>query len=393
VKRSAAVIAAFLSLVAPVRSAAGAPSDDVATSQRVFEVVIAGSADDTQTLRSSLQELVRRLGLQMRVTTIDRLDPAAPPRFSADRDVVLRAWIDLRSSDSAIVMLSDPKSNRPVRSRQVARQGSRGLFLEEVAYVTHVGAESLLAGESSDDEPRKPAAEPTMTMEVKKAAPPEPAAPAPENLPSGERDEASASAPRTAKDLQINLATFATAEPFVKQAGLVFGGGLGAQIVLSKNASVPTFWLLGEYHLPFGSGSGDPPLPPFELSAYVWSLRIVPTWQLVKGRRILVEGGVGGGADVFVVYPASGAAQVPGVLSVNGDRTDVSPILTASISMHVLIGPRLTAFASGLVDGDLTPRLYVSEQGGTHHSMLQTRVPRPGFALGFSFGLLDGSGS
>src|SRR5262249_6677427 len=161
------------------------------------------------------------------------------------------------------------------------------------------------------------------------------------------------------------------------------GGGVGAQLVLSKSASVPTFWLLGEYHVPFGSGSGNPPLPPFELSAYVWSLRVVPTWQLVKGRRVLVESGVGGGADIFVVYPSDGAAIAPGVISVDANRTDVSPILTATISLHVLIAPRLTAFASGLVDWDLTPRLYVSQQGSSHNSILQTRVPRPGFALGF----------
>jgi hypothetical protein len=389
VKRAAAVAAAFLSLVAPLRSAAGAPSDELSTSQRTFEIVIAGSADDTQTLRGSLQELVRRLGLQMRVTTIDRLDPAASPRFSADRDVVLRAWIDLRAADSAVVMLSDPRSNRPVRPRQVTRQGSRGLFLEEVAYVTHVGAESLLAGEPPDDG-AKTAAEPP--AEVKKA-PPEVAPLASVASSGAERDEASVSTPSTPKELQINLAAFGTGEPFVKQTGLVLGAGVGAQLILSKNASVPTFWVLGEYHLPFGSGSGSPPLPPFELSAYVWSLRIVPTWQLVKGRRVLVESGIGGGADVFVVYAAPGASVAPGVISVNGDRTDVSPILTASISAHVIIGPRLTVFASGLVDWDLTPRLYVSEQGGTHNSILQTRVPRPGFALGCSFNLFDGGGS
>jgi hypothetical protein len=376
VKRKAAIVAALLAVLgAPVSSGASSPSDAITPNQRTFEVVIAGSAEDTQVLRGSLQELVKRLGLQMRVTTIDRLDPRASPRYSSDRDVVVRAWIDLRSPDTAVVMLSDPKSNRPIRPRQVARQGSRGLFLEEVAYVTHVGAESVLAGEPPDDDVAK---FPTVD---RPATPQPPATEAPSPREGVDRPEQPPVTPRAPKDMQINLATFATAEPFVKETGLVFGGGVGAQLVVGKGPSIPTFWLLGEYHLPFGNGQ-----LPVELNAHVWSLRLIPTWQLVKSRRFLVESGVGGGADIFVVSP--GATQ--GVITLDANRTDASPILTATLGVHVLIGPSLTAFAAGLVDWDLTPRVYVAAQGPSHMTLLQTRVPRPGFAIGFSFNLLGG---
>jgi len=385
VKRQAAIVAAFLSVIgAPARSGASSPADSVAPTQRAFEVVVAGSPEDTQMLRVSLQELVKRLGLQMRLTTIDHLDPGAAPRFSSDRDVVVRAWIDVRSPDSAIVMLSDPKSNRPTRPRQVARQGSHGLFLEEVAYVTHVGAESVLAGELPDDDVKPPAPAPS-------AATPPVVAVAPTAAESADHAQASPATPRAPADFQINLAAFGTGEPIVKQAGVVLGAGIGAQLVVAKGASVPTFWLLGEYHLPFGSCSGAPPLPPFELHGAVWSMRLVPTWQLVKSRRFLIESGIGGGADIFVIYPASGASGTPGVISIDADRTDVSPILTATFGVHILVVPGVSAFALGLVDWDLTPRVYASaQQGSSNNPILQTRVPRPGFALGVSFNLLGG---
>jgi hypothetical protein len=375
--RAAIAAALFAVLGAPAPSGANGPSDSLGSTQRTFDVVIAGSLEDTQVLRGSLQELVKRLGLQMRVTTIDHLESGASPRFISDRDVVLRAWIDLRSPDSAVVMLSDPRSNRPTRPRQVVRQGSRGLFLEEVAYVTHVGAESVLAGEPPDDVAKGPAA-------ASPDAPPPPPPVAPSASKTVDHPEPSPETPPRPKDLQINLATFATGEPFVKQAGVVFGGGVGAQLVIGKGSSVPTFWLLGEYHLPFGNGE-----LPVELSAHVWSMRLIPTWQLVKSRRFLVESGVGGGADIFVVSP--GATQ--GVVSLDANRTDVSPILTATLGVHVLIGPSLTAFAAGLVDWDLTPRIYLAAQGTSRSPILQTRVPRPGFTLGFSFNLLGGGGS
>ena len=255
-KRKAAIVAALLSVLgASARSGASSPADSVAPTLRAFEVVVAGSLEDTQTLRVSLQELVKRLGLQMRLTTLDHLDPGASPRFSSDRDVVVRAWIDVRSPDSAVVMLSDPKSNRPTRPRQVTRQGSHGLFLEEVAYVTHVGAESVLAGEPPEDEMKPPAAEPAST-------PPPVVSVAPTATASPEHAQPPPVTAKRTSRFQINLAAFATGEPIVKQAGVVFGGGVGAQLVIAKGASVPTLWLLGEYHVPFGSGSGSAPLPP-----------------------------------------------------------------------------------------------------------------------------------
>ena len=174
--------------------------------------------------------------------------------------MVVRAWIDVRSPDSAVVMLSDPKSNRPTRPRQVTRQGSHGLFLEEVAYVTHVGAESVLAGEPPDDEVKPTTAEPASTS-------PPVVSVAPTATASPDRTQPPPVAPRPPADFQINLAAFATGEPIVKQAGVVFGGGIGAQLVIAKGASVPTLWLLGEYHVPFGSGSGSAPLPPSSSSA------------------------------------------------------------------------------------------------------------------------------
>jgi hypothetical protein len=385
VKGSAAVFAVVFATLGAPAMARSSPSAGARTGARTLELIVAGSADDARTLESSLDELVKRLGLEMRVTTLDRADAEAP-RFSSSSDVAVRGFIDLRSQDYAVIMLSDPTSNRPVKPRRVDRQGSRALFIEEVAYVTHVGAESLLSGEpeaGADDVNVSAAREPAKSTPVIAA----PARSATEGAPStGERAEGSTSPPRTSQGPRINLATFATGEPIAKENGVVLGGGLGGQLVLG-GPSVPTIWLLGEYHVPFGNSD------PIELTAYVWSLRLIPTWQLVQTRRVVIEGGIGGGADFFIVSSSAAPGATPGLESISADRNDVSPILAATLGAHVVIGPSLSVFAAGLVDWDFMPRSYVAAVGNAHSPILQTRVPRPGFMLGFSFNLLGGGGS
>ncbi|HKQ70546.1 MAG TPA: hypothetical protein VJT73_14460 [Polyangiaceae bacterium] len=339
--------------------AAGVKGGEVGVARPWVDIAILGPDADARALERSLRELFQRLGLEMRV----RERGAGTLAF--DKKASIRASVDLRAPESAVVSLSDALTDRALAPRTIERRGSRALFLEEVAHVTHVATESLLAA-------RQEEATPAVTSEV-----PSPAeAPAP-NPPKGEPRE---DAPRTSLGSvsggRIDLALLAGGEAFTKDAslGLTLGGGV--RVAVSATPHVPAFWFVGKYHLPFGHDE-----LPVVIHARVWSARLVPAWRVSRGKTVFVEVGVGGGADVISLSP--GAAE--GVTSLRADRTDVSPVATAVVATHVLVDSGTSLFLAANVDWDLTPRAYFMEREPERMALIEPRVLRPGLAVGLSF--------
>jgi hypothetical protein len=333
---------------------AGVASSARALGRPVVEVFVAGPAEDAESLEASLRELLLRLGLDMRAVTVDDLDSAAaaPPA----EDVLVRARVDLRSPDVALVVLSDPTGRRPDLRRFVPRRDSPSVFLEEVAHVAQAGTESLLSGE--------PASPPS-------AAPSQPSPPSP---PPAEKPLAGE--PARPSSRRFDLATFATASSLARDAGVVFGVGLAGRLELGRGPGRPALWVLGAYHFPFGSGSF-----PVEVHASMWSLRFLPSISLLETGRVGVEAGAGAGADFFVLTHGIASPDV----AVDADRTDVSPILSAMVAARVEIAGSTSALLAATLDWDLTPREYLFASNAGTTSLVRPFPLRPGLSLGLAF--------
>ncbi len=354
-KRAVLLLATALELGASSVAQADPPAAPETATRHVVDVVIAGDPDEVLATEGTLRELLRRVGLDLRVTTVDRLPPEHGP---SSPDVAARAWIDLRADNGALVEVADARAERAFERRVVAQDGSRAVLIEDVAHVVQAAAESIAAGAPP---PRPPIRE--TPLRVVAVVPP--AAQAPLATPD-------ATTPRVqASPWSLALAGFFTAAPYARDAGAVVGAGAGLRFDAGRFAA----WAFGAYHVPFGDDS-----PPVPLHASVWSVRLVPTFELVDASGFLLEAGAGGGVDVFSISPGATAS---GVTMLDASRTEASPILTALVAAHVRIGTSARAFVAGTIDWDLDPRRYVL--AGASSPLIAPFTVRPGVSIGFSF--------
>ena len=357
-------ISLAVSLAATARVARPNEPEPQAPASRAVEVVIAGSEEDAQALERSLGELLRRLGLTLRATRVERLDPQASGPLP-EAGVVVRVAIDLHSQGGALVVMSDPRTNRS-SMRRVVGQDSQAVLLEEVAHVVQAGTESLLAGESPPPETHEDAGAPV-------AAPPPP----PRPIARIAAHDAEALPPRAeAGQWNLDGVAVASGESFASGYGIVFGVGAGARFDLGREALRPALWLVGEYHLPFGNTG-----LPVELHASVWSARVLPTLQLIATPRFLLEAGAGCGFDVFALSPG---AVVAGTQQ-SASRTDVSAILSGLVVGHLSFSPSANVFLAATLDWDLTPREYLVASGPLRTALIAPLGVRPGISAGFAF--------
>jgi hypothetical protein len=335
------------------------PSDDRAARSSVIvaprvDIVLNGSAEDGHALEESLREMLHRLGLDLRLTVVDRLT-ASEPWQAVSPEVVVRVWIDARQPDGTLITLSDRRSGRMGAARLVPRRGSRGLLLEETALVVHADTESLLS-------------EPAPNAVAVGA----PALAATDATPADRRSPAKPSPLAWTLDAM----TFAEGQSFAKETSVVFGAGAGGRVHLGDSAWYPSLWLIGAFHLPFGQSQ-----LPVQLTANVWSGRLVPTWRTTGGHLLTFEAGLGGGADVFVISP--GATEGVGPLSAK--RTDASPIVASLLALHIAVSPTARFTLAATLDWDLSPRRYVVVNGAARDTLIQPLSFRPGLTLGMSF--------
>jgi hypothetical protein len=359
--------AVFLLVTAfEVGAASSAHADPPAThatevvGRHVVDVVIAGAPDEVLAAEGSLLELLRRVGLDLRVTAVDRLPAEHGP---SSPDAAARAWIDLRADNGALVEVADARAERTFERRVVAQEGSRAVLIEDVAHVVQAAAESIAAG-APPPPPPSPVAPPPVIAVV----PPPVQVVAPDTT-----------TPRSqSSPWSLALAAFFTAAPYAHDAGAVVGGGAGLRLDAGRFGA----WAFGAYHAPFGDDS-----PPVPLHATVWSVRLVPTFELVDSPRFLLEAGAGGGVDVFSISPGVTSSSV---MMLDANRTEASPILTALLAAHVRLGASARVFIAGTVDWDLDPRRYVLASGGASSPLVAPLTVRPGISVGLSFDVVHG---
>lgn len=349
---------AFVALIATLGATSNARADDApaVAAKRVVDVVIIGPADDAAAIEGSLRELLRRLGLEMRVSRADRV-PDEADRGAPAPDVAVRVWIDVRAADVAHVEIVDARGVRPSVKRDVAREGTRSILVEDVAHVVQAATESILS--------------------ISPAPPPPPPRPPKQDAAPPPRREEAAAAPRA--NWSFDLATFASATPYARDNGVVLGAGAGARVGFAGDAWHPALWITGAYHAPFGHEGS-----PLELRTTVWSVRVMPAARVVDAGRFSFDFGAGGGADFFVLSP--GAA--PQGATVDAGRTEVSPILGAIFVARFALTASASAFLGATIDWDLKPRRYVVVTGDARDAIVSPLVVRPGLTLGLSFDLV-----
>jgi len=358
-RRAVLLFATALELGASSFARADPPAAPDTASRHVVDVVIAGDPDEARAAEGSLRELLRRVGLDLRVTTVDRL-PAE--RGASSADVAARAWIDLRADNGALVEVADAQAERTFERRIVAQEGSRAVLIEDVAHVVQAAAESIASGA-----PPPPPLHETPPPIVAVVPPPIQArVVAPDTTPP--RVESSS--------WSLALAGFFTAAPYEHDARAVVGAGGGVRFDAGRFAT----WAFGAYHVPFGDDS-----PPVPLHARVWSMRLVPTFELVDTSAFLFEAGAGAGVDVFSISPGVTSSDV---MALDANRTEASPILTALLAAHVRLGASARAFVAATIDWDLDPRRYVLAPAGASSPLIAPLVVRPGVSIGFSFDVL-----
>jgi hypothetical protein len=364
------VVACALSIAivaAASRALADGDAGGTGAHARIVDVVIVGPPDDARALESSLRELLERLGLEMRASRADML-PA--DRAAIGDDVAARVWIDLREGDVAHVEIVARGASV---KRDVAREGTRTVLLEDVAHVVQATTESILTNiprvERDAGAPLDAAPPPDAPVEA--VAPPPPRshedAGAPSMPPSGPT---------------VGVATFASVAPFASSS-VVFGAGAGARVGFRETWH-PALWITGAYHAPFGH-DGEP----LDLHVSVWSARALGTAGLVDAGRFSMEAGAGGGVDVFVLSPGAASAGA----TVDASRTDVSPILTGILTARYAMSTTASAFLALTVDFDLRPRKYVVTDGDSRSALVSPFVMRPGLALGLSFDVVGARSS
>jgi hypothetical protein len=313
----------------------------------VAHLKLDGPSEERADLEASLRELLGRLRVSVE---------------AGDGPAVARIAITLGPRVCTVSILD--RQGTQVVSRQVPRLASAPVTLEAVATVVHSAVEELA------DQARAPAPV---------AAPPTSQPP----LVALVQPEASSAA----RPAAVELGAFITGRAFGATAPLVLGGGLGAALRLgSVGPWTPRLGLAASWSGPFEGGGGSAWM---QIAVQTVSLRLLGSARLALTPTFSLEGGVGAGADLFVIEGRRTGSLPPG--SFDTQRLEASPMLAAQVGVRATITRTTTLTATVGADLDLMPRRYVTLVQGVRDVLFETWSVRPAAQLGFSFDLGAGS--
>jgi hypothetical protein len=367
----ALILAALFAMsAAPTARAEEAPSTEAVTSGALF---IAVSADDTEaaSLEASVRELLSRLGVAVEISRAERLDLDDPSLARPAPDRLATAWIDLRSQRARVVLVD--RSGRLVARRDVARDRSSAIVVEEIAHIVQSSVEELADAErahrveasaSGADKGGASGAPPAL---VSVASPPAPAERPP---PTPER-----------RELGLDAGGFFAGRAFGTGAEAVVGGGGLVGGTLGQGPLRPALWVLGSYHVAFDVRGRF-----LDIHTKAATLRLAPTVRLFGGPRWRLEVGPTIGVDIFWTTPRANSS---GVLEkrLAGDSTDASPTVGALAAVHFAVGPTADLFAALAADADIAPHRFVVLVGQQAEPLFEQWRVRPALLAGFTFNL------
>lgn len=316
-------------------------------------LVLAGNAEERAAFEASLRELSGRLGLRLRVRTEEHVDLTDRGALARESPALASVWVDLTGEGRAMTVLVEGRTGRIVLEREVTRDRSSAVVVEELAHIVHAAVEEMAEQERNRPEPPPP----------------------PEDPPKPPRDEGAG--------WGFDAGALAGSRMFGTGALFVVGGGVTVGVASSRGPFRPELWLSGTFHVPYEvKGS----MVDVRLSAL--ALRVAPTVRLFGGSNWLVEAGPEAGVDVLWSSPRS--STVP-VSKLQADRVDASPVVGALVGGRVGVAKVADVFLQLALDADLAPQRYVVHVGKGTEGVFESFRLRPSLSLGFAFNLVGSS--
>ena len=333
--RSAAggVLAIALTAAGPVRAESQA-------SRGFIELSVAGSAEERAAIGRSLAELLSRLNLEL--ATQGKGDGEAAP--------LANARVELDEVECRITLTSGADA-RVLMFRRIARKGSTQVMAETISLIIHGAVEELL----------QPSRHPMVS-----------------NVPLSEPSAISAPLTPAPSPYSLDVSGFAGARAFGGGAPLVAAAGLTVSAGLRLAGLHPEAWLQGAYNTPFDS-TGQV----VEIHSQVLSLRAGLALRFLEHDSWYLQAGLGGGADVFFTDPRGALAD-----RFDDDHATASPIATALVAGHYVLGSRIDLFAALTVDVDLRPRRFIELLPDSRDTIYEAARVRPALVIGFDIAAL-----
>lgn len=334
-------------------SALAAPGPDTASngeaaSPKRAVVYCACEADDAEKLQASLAELLTRLGIALTLERVTRIEVSESATFTKEQ--VALAWVDIRKDDIDITLGFRKRDSASLLlvKRKLERANGAPLALEAAAHVLQAAIEDALEAEKAAD-----------------VAPP-----VEKELPK-ERE----SDPRRGVALDVGAAFGGRA--FGSDAPFVFGGGALAKLSASRGQWSPALSFSGTFHVAFNVET-----PLLQVQTQVLSLRLLPSLTFLEGSSWSLEGGAGGGVDLFFATPRSSIVPMS---ALRHTQVDPAPILTAFVTARLGISESADVFLTLGADADLAPSRYVTETNEKHTEVFTPGRIRPFVLVGFAF--------
>jgi hypothetical protein len=388
-----AFLLAFLTVAFPRAS----PGDDsparVAARRAFVEVVVTGDGAAVSQMRSAGRELLGRLDVAVVVVRADDVDadadaeteePLSGRRFTA--------YVDLRSVAAPGLVVIESESRREVARRVLPPSPSLEASVEVVAHVLYRVVESELDQQAEPIERSAPRA--SKRAVDGRARPPlraTPSAPAEARKEDGgddEEEQETAHDDEPSPEASARGAAGNGAWGF--DAGILFRG-----VSLGSGHYLPGGGVAMDIHgpaAPFGFGALliGAWYPSTEIAAgavtaalHHYSVRAMPALDWRLGASTLAFAALGGGADWFRASPE----QMPPDAIQARSVSSVDFMLGALLGFRLGLADRMAIVFAGGLDLDLTPKIYVVDDGLGRQALLELPRFRPSLLAMLSFSI------
>lgn len=347
----------------PTAPAAAGEQAVSADGARRIEVWIAADAAERDALARVLHELMQRLSVEVEVEAVERVERRdVLARVPPGSPYLARCFIDLRAEGRALLYVHDPARDRVLERRIERSPGDAELAREELGHMLLASIEALLAGATLGA--------PRDELAVAEAHPPPPAA-----ADTAPAQELPAAAPPALGSWALRGALLYEVAALGHGPGVTHGPMLAAIIRAPLRQPELGLLLSAQYRLPLHVDA-----EPVGMHLTAFGLRALATFESALSARVALRVGLGGGADVTRLAPATTAGAR---IDLTEARTLTLGVTRGLLGVDIRATPVLALWAALAVDVDLDRAQYVLvQQNGMQAEVSAPWRVRPSLSLG-----------